>query len=206
MKVSSLTIPLKKVLALKKIKNWLKRAKRNYFLLILGVAILGFTIGFSLVAYFNQMKNLIFSSWDNFLAFLGSLSKDISQEVEKSKEEKKEILATKEKKEEEEEQKEEIKSYIEKANFGEGITHLARRALKRYLKNHPQEFKLTPEHKVYIEDYLAREKGYHWIQLGEKMEFSVELIEKAISKAKDLTPAELENLSQYAKLVPSLNY
>jgi len=100
----------------------------------------------------------------------------------------------------------EEKKYTEVAQKGEGITHLARRALKKYLQDEPQDFQVTPEHKVYIEDYLAKKLGGRWLKLGETLEFSEDLIKEAIEKSETLSPAQLENLTQYSQLVPSLNY
>jgi len=99
-----------------------------------------------------------------------------------------------------------IKIYEQEAKAGDGITHLARRALKEYLKEKGQGLNLTPEHKIYIEDYLQKKTGDYWLKIGQKVTFSEELIKEAIQKAQNLTPEQLENLSQYAKLVPELNY
>ena len=96
------------------------------------------------------------------------------------------------------------KTYKEKAEKGEGLTHLARRALKNYLQDFPQNPNLSPEHKIYIEDYLALQKGYRWLNLGEEIEFTKEEIEGAIQKALQLTPEQLHNLSQFVQLVPNL--
>jgi hypothetical protein len=96
------------------------------------------------------------------------------------------------------------KVYEETAHSGEGITHLARRALKRYLQENPQDFELTPEHKIYIEDYIQKKTGSGWLRLGQTLTFSEELIIEAINKARQLTPNQLENLKQYSQLVPSL--
>jgi hypothetical protein len=97
-----------------------------------------------------------------------------------------------------------LSSYTEKAQPGEGLTHLARRVLARYLKDHPQNIQLTPEHKIFIEDYLAKALGGRWLKVGEEVDFSVNLIQEAINRAQSLTPAQLQNLSQYVPLVPSL--
>jgi hypothetical protein len=98
----------------------------------------------------------------------------------------------------------EEKNYLETAQTGEGITHLARRVLKKYLQEKPQDFEVTAEHKIYIEDYLAKKMGDRWLNLGEELEFSEPLLKEAIEKAKDLTPAQLENLTQFSQLVPSI--
>jgi len=98
----------------------------------------------------------------------------------------------------------EEKKYLEIAQDGEGITHLARRALKKYLQEKPQDFEITPEHKIYIEDYLAKAMGGGWLNLGEEVEFSEVLIKEAIEKSKNLSPEQLQNLTQYSQLVSTL--
>ena len=98
------------------------------------------------------------------------------------------------------------KKYIEKAEKGEGMTHLARRALKEYLQENPQNFEITPEHKIYIEDYITKKLGGRWLELGETLEISEDLLKEGIEKAEDLSPEQLQNLTQYSQLVPSLNY
>ena len=95
------------------------------------------------------------------------------------------------------------KVYEETAQPGEGITHLARRALKSYLEEKGSHFNLTPEHKIYIEDYIQKKTGDRWLMLGETLTFSEELIVEAIQKAQQLTPNQLENLKQYSQLVSS---
>ena len=100
----------------------------------------------------------------------------------------------------------EEKTYLETAQWGEGITHLARRALKNYLSEKSQNFEVTPEHKIYIEDYIAKKLGGGWLKLGEKLEISGGLLQEAIDKASQLTPEQLQNLTQFSQLVPSLNY
>lgn len=100
---------------------------------------------------------------------------------------------------------EELK-YIEKAEKGEGLTHLTRRALKKYLQQNSQSFEATPEHKIYIEDYIAKKKGGRWLNLGEEVEISESLLKEAIEKAKTLSSEQLQNLEQYSQLLPTLNY
>jgi hypothetical protein len=100
----------------------------------------------------------------------------------------------------------EKKTYVETAGPGEGITHLARRALREYLSENSQSFSVTPEHKIYIEDYIAKKMGSGWLKLGEQLEISGGLIQSAINAAANLTPEQLDNLTQFSQLVPSLNY
>ncbi|MBL7053118.1 MAG: hypothetical protein ISS02_00435 [Candidatus Portnoybacteria bacterium] len=97
------------------------------------------------------------------------------------------------------ESRKEGKMIIEKANPGEGVTHLARRALKNYLEDNPQE--LTNEHKVYIEDYLKDKTGLNPLEIGEEVSFSEDLVKEAIDASLQLTPDQLKNLEQYSALV-----
>ena len=95
-------------------------------------------------------------------------------------------------------------SFIEAASRGDGTTHLARRALANYLEKNPDS-ELTPEHKIYIEDYLRKHIGYKGqVRVGTSVEFSKQLIQDAIDQSKNLNDAQLKNLHKYAVLVPSL--
>ena len=95
-------------------------------------------------------------------------------------------------------------SFIESAAKGEGSTHLARRALANYLEKNP-DTSLTPEHKIYIEDYLRKNvsKG-SGVQIGTSLEFSKDLVQQAIAKSKTLNDKQLQNLHKYSVRVPSL--
>ncbi len=93
--------------------------------------------------------------------------------------------------------------YQEKADSGEGITHLARKALKEYLSD--KSIGLTTEHKIFIEDYMQNQTGTRLLDLDEEIDFSRSLIEEAIGQAQQLTDLQLQNLEQYSHLVPSLN-
>jgi len=93
--------------------------------------------------------------------------------------------------------------YQEKADSGEGITHLARKALKEYLSD--KNLGLTAEHKIFIEDYMQNRTGTRSLGLDEEVTFSRSLIEEAIGQAQQLTDLQLHNLEQYSRLVPSLN-
>lgn len=94
-------------------------------------------------------------------------------------------------------------SFIETAARGDGTTHLARRALANYLEKNPDSV-LTPEHKIYIEDYLRKNVPQKSVHIGASVEFSKSLIQDAIVKSKNLTENQLQNLHKYAVLVPSL--
>jgi hypothetical protein len=88
---------------------------------------------------------------------------------------------------------------IEKAVKGDGVTHLARRALKDYLKDHSQE--LTNEQKIHIEDYLKDRIGSRPLEIDEEITFSEDLIKEAIDASLELTPEQLKNLEKYSALV-----
>lgn len=94
-------------------------------------------------------------------------------------------------------------SFIETAQSGEGATHLARRALANYLEKNPDS-SLTPEHKIYIEDFLRKNVQKKSIDAGTSMEFSKDLIQNAITKSKNLNEKQLQNLQKYSSRVPSL--
>ena len=95
-------------------------------------------------------------------------------------------------------------AFIEVAAKGEGRTHLARRALANYLEKNADS-SLTPEHKIYIEDFLRKKAGGpSSLNPGSSVEFSKSLIQDAISKSKNLNQNQLKNLHKYAVRVPSL--
>lgn len=91
----------------------------------------------------------------------------------------------------------EEKIYTEVAQRGEGITHLARKALGRYLQEKGENISLTKAHKIYIEDYMQKRTGWRWLKLGEKVSFSEKLIEEAIEKSLTLSEAQLQNILNY---------
>ncbi len=103
------------------------------------------------------------------------------------------------------ESKETEKSFIESAKQGDGVTHLARRALTNYLEKNPDS-SLTPAHKIFIEDYLRKNIGFKGrVFVGTSIEFQKDLIEKAINEAKNLNERQIKNLQRYANMVPSLS-
>lgn len=96
-------------------------------------------------------------------------------------------------------------SFIETAGSGDGTTHLARRALANYLEKNPDST-LTPEHKIYIEDYLRKHAGFTGrVYVGTSVEFSKDLVSQAIEQSKKLNENQLKNLHKYAVMVPSLS-
>ncbi len=89
------------------------------------------------------------------------------------------------------------KKYTVTAVKGNGITHLARRALGKYLEETGEGSDLTPEHKIYIEDYMQNRTANQKIRVGTELSFSENLINEAISSAKTLSEKSLKNLQKY---------
>lgn len=89
---------------------------------------------------------------------------------------------------------------IQSAEPGDGVTHLARKSLKKYLELNP-DIQLKDEHKIYIEDYLKDKVGSQPLEIGDTIRFSTDDISTAIDGALSLTDAQVQNLSQYVQLV-----
>ena len=95
--------------------------------------------------------------------------------------------------------------FTAKAAKGNGATHLARYALKEYLKDKDLKNELSAEQKIFIEDYLRKNvKSPNPLHPGDEISFSENLIKDAIQKAQALSPSQIQNLSQYVPLVPSI--
>jgi hypothetical protein len=178
------------------LKNqWTGRFSKSTLLAVSVVGIIIAIIGIGSLGY------IVFNSWQSFSGLISKIPAIVSPISEAPKE-----AAPANEAAEQVSEKTEAKKYIETAQKGEGITHLARRTLKSYLKDNPQSFNITPEHKIYIEDYLAKKMGGTGLKLGEKLEFSDDLLKEALQKSETLTSRQLENLTQYSQLVPSINY
>lgn len=96
-------------------------------------------------------------------------------------------------------------SFVETAGRGDGVTHLARRALANYLEKNTDS-SLTAAHKIYIEDYLRKHAGFtSRVFVGTSVEFNKDLIQQAINASKNLNEGQLKNLQKYAQMVPSLS-
>ncbi len=99
--------------------------------------------------------------------------------------------------------------YTYVAKKGEGTTHLARYAIKDYLLNDATgktiKNKLTPEHKVYAEDYIKDVVNKSSLKVGEKIIFSQDLIQEAVNKSLNLSDKQLANLKQFSNKIVSFN-
>jgi len=89
------------------------------------------------------------------------------------------------------------KSFVEVAEAGNGVTHLARRASARWLSENQAGYAVTDEHRIFIEDYVQNKLGTNGLALGEEVEISFDLIAEAVEAAKELNEMQLKNLSQY---------
>ncbi len=93
--------------------------------------------------------------------------------------------------------------YTETAERGDGLTHLARRALSHYMEEN-EITDLTDEHKIYVEDYVQKKLGSYSLSLGQEVEISHDLILEAVNESRELSGEQLNNLKQYSALVSSL--
>lgn len=91
--------------------------------------------------------------------------------------------------------------YMEVAQPGDGLTHLARRATTRWLASNETDFQITNEHRIYIEDYIQKKMGSKRLSLEQEETVSFELIQEAVAKAKDLNEQQLRNLSKYSSVL-----
>lgn len=100
----------------------------------------------------------------------------------------------------------ESSNFIARASKGNGATHLARQALAEYLKDKDGlKNQLKTEQKIYIEDYLQKKVSHPGrLKVGNEITFSDNLIKEATDKAQKLSDRQINNLSKYVPLVPSL--
>ncbi len=189
----------------KKTREWINKYGSSVILPIIALLILAGGI----YLYSTQKSEEAISPKEE----LAAISEEIAAEVEEGEEvvPEEEIISPAEEEVEEVEEvvieeiipeaRKEAGAIVEVATKGDGVTHLARRALKDYLKDHPEE--LTNEHKIYIEDYLKDREGSRPLEVGEEITFSEDLIKEAIDASLELTPEQLKNLEKYSALVVS---
>jgi hypothetical protein len=85
--------------------------------------------------------------------------------------------------------------FIITAEAGEGVTHLARKAVAQYLAATDTE--LNAEQAVFAEDYLRRIKGSYPLSTGDELTFTTEEIQAAVKNALALKDWQIKNLTQY---------
>ena len=89
-----------------------------------------------------------------------------------------------------------------KAQNGDGVTHLARKAIAEYTKD--KDIKLSKEQKLYAETVLKDKNYKHHLNSGQEVEFDVTNLSDTIQKAQDLSEKEIKAWSKYTHLVASL--
>ena len=95
------------------------------------------------------------------------------------------------------------KVYTISAKSGDGITNLARRALKKYLSENDIS-DISVEQKIYIEDYLQNKTGREFLAVGETRSFSESLIKEAVDISRGLSNNDIKNLSKYESRIANL--
>ena len=85
------------------------------------------------------------------------------------------------------------------ATSGEGVTHLARKAVAQFATATGTE--LSAEQKLYAEDYLKDLKGSFLLEAGDELTFTATEVEEAVNEALTLEAWEIQNLSQYTQNV-----
>lgn len=94
------------------------------------------------------------------------------------------------------EEEKDAMSITKEAEMGEGITHLARHAIKDYLLELGKS--LSPEQKIYAEDYVQNKIGSEGLKVGQKLSFSRDLLKEAVARSELLKPWQIQNLTQYS--------
>lgn len=83
------------------------------------------------------------------------------------------------------------------ALVGEGITHLARKAVMNQLDY--KKLSLNDEQLVYAEDHLQNRTGDHWLEVGQILEFHYTDVDTSIESAQQLQDWQIQNLMQYTQ-------
>jgi len=91
--------------------------------------------------------------------------------------------------------------YLEVAQAGEGVTHLARRATNRWLAENQAGYSVSDEHRIFIEDYIQNQLGSGQLELGGSQTISFDLIKEAVAAAGQLDDQQLQNLTQYVSVL-----
>ncbi len=98
-------------------------------------------------------------------------------------------------------------TYTFAAEAGDGITHLARKAVAEYLTDTNQADSFTRAEKVYLEDSLQNNIGTFGLALGQTESFARTDIESAVTTVKGIDTNSLEaNLAKYVAKVDWTKY
>jgi hypothetical protein len=188
------------------VKTWLEDNLRVLLSILIVVAIAGGIYSYSKRSQSPTVTDITQDSEQSLIEKVTSDQNDGTDETKKDEPAKDSAVSAKDKQvtSATTESKETENSFIESANRGDGVTHLARRATANYLEKNPDSA-LTVEHKIYIEDYLRKNvKKSSGLAPGSSVEFSKDLIKNAIEKSKTLNEKQLKNLKKYSARAPSL--
>lgn len=93
-------------------------------------------------------------------------------------------------------------TYTFAAESGDGITHLARKAVAEYLNDTDKTDSFSRAEKVYLEDFLQNQVGTFGLNLGQVESFATSNIESAITAVQGVNTGSLEaNLAKYVSKV-----
>jgi len=106
-------------------------------------------------------------------------------------------------------------SFIIEIGEEEGLTHVAREAVKDYMNavniaNIPNSFSLKPEEKILAEDYISKNLGVSTTYPGMEVEVSCSLVENTIFAVRKmveekLTQEQIDNLQSYGRSVITID-
>lgn len=82
-------------------------------------------------------------------------------------------------------------SYTLEAEDGDGITHLARKAVHQYLEDNERLAEYERAERIYVEDFLQNRVGDFFLAFGEAQTFTVEQIEAAIGAVQEIDTSSL---------------
>ena len=93
-------------------------------------------------------------------------------------------------------------SYTFSAEHGDGITHLARKAVAQYLHDQNEDSKYTRAQRVYLEDFLQNQIGTFGLHLGQAETFAVADITAALNAVSTISENTLSrNIAKFVKNV-----
>jgi hypothetical protein len=95
------------------------------------------------------------------------------------------------------------KVYSYKAELGDGVTHLARKAVAEYLKENPND-KIDTAHKIFMETRLKDMNYKASLDIGEQVNFTADQLSQVVTEAQNLSTSQINTWNTYVHLVPSL--
>ncbi len=154
----------------------------------------------------EQEEQEVEQEWVTEKEKLEDSEEDEEYEKEKEIKEQEELDRTKENETETnrtQETKDKMSYYRITAQKGEGLTHISRTALNKYLSD--KNINLSPEQKVYAEDYAQKRlqeerNNSDLVLLNEEVWVSYQYIEDGVKSAQNLTNYQINNLSQFVPL------